>query len=91
MIIQSPTSSRKITKTRIKILGCEAIRNPKGSENDRNYEPKLKEYSIRTSEVTPTMPNSQALKTKRDYMHRKSRKEGKLSIDQGKMEGQPNL
>ena len=36
MMIQSTTSSSKITKNRIKIIGCEAIRKPKGSENDRN-------------------------------------------------------
>ena len=32
----SPTSSSKIAKNLIKTLGCEAIRKPKGAENDRN-------------------------------------------------------
>ena len=54
---ESPTSSSKIAKSWIKISGCEAIRKPKGSENDRNEEPKLKESSNGTSEVTPTKPN----------------------------------
>ena len=54
---ESPTSSSKVAKNWITISGCEAIRKPKGSENNGNEEPKLKEYSNGTSEVTPTKLN----------------------------------